>query len=105
MSAVLKMRPRNPAPPPEAPGRRIGAVIGSWVTDLAELKQTIILCWKCQEEFRKVAPRYHYHFAENWNKIWGGVHGKCDACREPGVRRSCFVHQSYLGKSYNPESG
>ena len=79
-------------------GRAFGAPVGRWVTDLAELKQTIILCSMCDAGWRRSAPRYHYEFRKDWHEYWGGVIGRCDACREPGHSRKIYIHQSLHGK-------
>lgn len=82
----------------ESPGRRVGSVAGSWVTDLAELRQTIILCSNCDFKWRSSAARYGYEKLKKWSKIWGGVIGKCDGCREPGHQRTCYSHESIFDK-------
>ena len=91
------MRKKNRAPLREQ-RRPTGAVEGSWVTDLAEIRQTLILCWKCDVKWRASAARYGYEKLRRWSKIWGGVIGKCDGCREPGVQRRAYAHGSLIDK-------
>jgi hypothetical protein len=86
----------------ESKGRKIGAVIGSWVTDLAELRQEILLCSACDPKFAGTEARYGYHRDTKWKKIYGGVIAKCDACREMGHGRRMYVHESYFGVTYDP---
>ena len=85
-----------------APGRRIGSVAGSYVTDLAEIQQAIILCWACEDKWKKIAKRYQYEARNQYNKIYGGVHGMCDGCREPGAQRRLYLHMSSYGSAYVP---
>jgi len=93
-----KRRARENAKRMEAFGRKPGAVHGSYVTDLAELRQTILLCWACDAKWRGSEGRYQYAFRKDWNESYGGAIGKCDACKEVGPKRRVYIHQSYLGK-------
>lgn len=86
----------------EGKGRGVGKPAGSWVTDLAELRQQIMLCGVCDGKFRGSEQRYGYHRDKKWHKIYGGVIGRCDGCREPGHGRRMYVHESYFGASYTP---
>ncbi len=86
----------------QAKGRKEGLAHGSWVTDIAELQQQIILCSACDPKFRGSEQRYGYHRDTKWHKIYGGVIGKCDACKEKGHGRRMYVHQSYFGQTYDP---
>jgi hypothetical protein len=86
----------------ESKGRPVGAVAGSWVTDLAELKQSILLCGVCDYKWRRGAKKYGYELAKRWTKIWGGVTGKCDDCRQSGPQRSFYYHEALSGKVYDP---
>lgn len=97
-SILRKMKARQGAKRIEAAGRRSGTPHGSWVTDLAELRQTIILCWACDAKWKRSAKRYHYEFRKDWHEFWGGVIGRCDACKEPGHGRRIYIHQSLHGK-------
>ncbi len=86
----------------ESRGRRTGAVHGSYVTDLAELRQQIMLCSACDPKFAGSERRYGYHRDTKWKKAAGGVTAKCDACKEFGMGRQMYVHESYFGKTYDP---
>lgn len=93
---------RKKAKQVEAAGRNVGAVIGSWVTDLMELKQQIFLCSACEPRLRGGEGKYGYHRDTRWNEQYGGIIAKCDACREGGPGRRMYVHESYFGKTYDP---
>lgn len=86
----------------ESKGRKVGAGAGSWVTDIAELRQQIMLCWQCDPKFKGSASRYGYHRDKKWTKLAGGVVGKCDGCREGGPGRQMYVHESFFGVTYDP---
>ena len=91
----------------ESPGRPVGTVVGSWITDLAELRHHVLLCWACAPKFDAVHKRYGYFKDNRWSVISGGVNGACDGCRAEGrdPRRGLlqlFVHESYVGHSYMP---
>jgi len=79
-----------------APGRRIGAVTGSYISDLAALRQTILLCLSCDHKWN--SRKAHYEPKDDWHELYGGVNGACDACREPGHYRKIYVHESFHGK-------
>lgn len=82
----------------ESRGRPVGRVEGTWVTDLAELKQLILLCWKCDPKFKDVAKKYGYFPKRSWNQRWGGVRTSCDGCRENGDRRKVYAHATLINK-------
>lgn len=82
----------------EAKGRTVGRGAGSWVTDLAELRQSLLLCWSCDARWNSSAPKYGYGLHRRWMKQYGGVIGKCDGCREGGPNRRFYVHESFFGK-------
>lgn len=93
-----KKQARAKAKRSEAFGRRVGGVHGSWVTDIAELKQTVLLCNGCDHKFKRIALRYQYERHALFFDEYGGVIGRCDACKEPGKSRIVYNHQSYHGK-------
>lgn len=97
-----KRKARAGAARVESTGRKVGSVAGSWVTDLAELKQSIMLCNACDFKWRHGAKKYGYELAKRWTKIWGGVVGKCDDCRQSGPQRSFYYHETLNGKVYDP---
>lgn len=97
-----RRKQRSGAKRMESRGRRIGSVAGSWVTDLAELKQSIMLCSSCDFKWKSGAKKYGYELAKRWTKIWGGVVGKCDDCRQSGPQRSFYYHEALTGKVYDP---
>lgn len=73
----------------EHAGRKIGKPHGSWVTDLAELQKSILLCDSCHHRFNHVQYGYYRQ------REFPYVAGKCDACK-----RECyghfFIHEAYL---------
>ena len=83
----------------EAPGRKVGRGEGGWITDLAELRQSIILCNGCNFKWKWYgARRYGYAVHKKWNHLYGGVTGSCDACREFGNHRQLYVHEIHHGR-------
>ena len=86
----------------QAKPRKIGIAPGTWVTDLAECRQEIILCSFCDPKFKGSEQRYGYQRDKKWHKIYGGVIAKCDGCREMGHGRRMYVHESYFGQTYDP---
>lgn len=83
-----------------SPGRPVGSVAGSWVTDCAELRQCVMLCGFCDHKFRPAHQKYGYVRDSKWER---GVGGNCDGCREfrdHGLQ--LYVHEHYIGQSYTP---
>ena len=81
-------RPRNPVVTPAA-----------WVTDMAELGQSILLCHECDPKFEPSHKRYHYHRDTRWKTQCGGSFGVCDGCRaNMAGPMQLYIHQSYVGK-------
>ena len=78
----------------ESPGRTVGRAEGSWVSDLAAIRQSILLCWACDAKWKGSTDRRDYEEAKQWTQIWGGVVGKCDGCRQPGHQRKFYSHAS-----------
>lgn len=91
----------------ESPGRPVGSIQGSWITDLAEIRQHIMLCWACAPKFDAIHKRYGYFKDNRWSVETGGVNGMCDGCRAQGRDPrmgllQLFVHESLVGHSYMP---
>ena len=82
----------------ESRGRRVGAVTGSYITDLAAIRQTIILCSACDAKWKHDYKRHQYEPHKQFHEYYGGVIGSCDACREMGMRRKIYIHQSFHGQ-------
>jgi len=83
-----------------SPGRPIGTVAGTWVTDCAEIQQCILLCSFCDHKFAPAHRRYGYHRDTKYSR---GVGGDCDGCRshrDDGLQ--LYVHEAYLGQGYTP---
>lgn len=81
---------------------------GAWVTDLAELRKAILLCWACAPKFDHVA--YGYHKDRRWQTETGGTLGVCDGCRADGqLKKQLYIHESLVGKgpgqSHIPDPG
>lgn len=71
----------------------------AWVTDMAELRQCILLCYRCEPKFEPSHKAYGYHRDNRWRTQTGGVLGVCDGCRENmGGLLQLYIHESYLGK-------
>lgn len=82
--------------------RPVGSVAGSWISDLAAIRQCILLCWRCQHKFESGNPplykRLNYHKDQRYSQDYGGVQGTCDDCRDPfEYRVQMYVHESYVG--------
>jgi len=78
-----------------SPGRPVGKVVGSWITDMAERRETILLCRGCQSRFN---PKpYHYYREGRFE-----AQGACDGCKHHYGKVFLFVHEQYLGKSWDP---
>lgn len=77
--------------PQEHPGRKYGMPEGGYVTDLAALRKTIILCWRCQPKFDH--KRHNYYKDEKFPHVVG----KCDGCRQVmNHSTKLYIHESYL---------
>jgi hypothetical protein len=76
----------------EHPGRKFGATAASWISDLSELRKTIILCWSCQSKF--------YHSRHNYYKDrkFAFVMGDCDGCRDFAHQGAVYIHESLLAE-------
>lgn len=77
----------------EHPGRKVGKPHGTWVTDLAELCKTVILCDCCSHKFDRKKYRYYKQ------REFPFVLGKCDACKNFG-RAQLFIHESEVKKCW-----
>lgn len=75
----------------EHPGRPMGAVHGTWVTDIAELMQAVVLCTFCWKKFDP--KRYGYYRTREFK-----IRGKCDACKQYESDAKLFVHEKSLGR-------
>ena len=102
-SAARRERAQRRAQMARFAGRPTGRSVGTWVTDLAELRQSILLCPTCDPGFRNGHQRYGYFRDNRWRRYTGGCSGQCDACRGdfPGGLQ-LYIHDSYVGKSYQP---
>jgi len=84
-----------------SPGRPVGTPAGTWVTDIAELGQCVLLCSACDHKFKPCLPRYGYHRDRTWKRLYGGVGGSCDGCREPyPAGLQLYVHEQFIGQGY-----
>lgn len=78
----------------EHPGRNMGKPHGTWVTDMAEERQGIVLCSSCQHKFRP--EQYHYYRTREFQII-----GRCDACKQHHNQgNTFFIHESLLGRQH-----
>jgi hypothetical protein len=73
-------------------GRKRGQPHGTYVTDLAELKKAIALCWKCK--YRWNPTKYGYRLEENIPTVIS----KCDGCREKVDTAWLYIHEEILLK-------
>jgi len=92
---------RRRAPSLESPGRRIGKVAGSWIDDIAAVRQMVLLCWQCKPKWapndKPSNPQYVYD-------KYLYAKGKCDGCRSlvlgNNERLHVFTHECYLQTGY-----
>ena len=78
----------------EHPGRNTGKPHGTWVTDMGEEHQGIVLCSSCQHKFNPAA--YHYYRTREFQII-----GRCDACKQHNSQgNTFFIHESLLGRRH-----
>jgi hypothetical protein len=75
-------------------GRKRGQPHGTYVTDLAELKKAIALCWRCK--FRFNPSKHGYRLEENVPTVIS----KCDGCREQVETAWLYVHEEIALKRY-----
>lgn len=78
-----------------SPGRKIGAVEGAWVSDIASLRKAITLCQNCSHKF---AHRAHHYFREDKVKATG----MCDGCRDNMARCTLYMPEELLGNTWTP---
>ena len=76
------------------PGRKIGTVKGSYISDLAELMKTIVLCYRCSHKFDHKKYRYYQQ------REFPFVLGQCDACKDFG-KGHLYLHQSEAQKCWD----
>lgn len=82
--------PKNAIP---APGRRAGTPHGTYVSDLTELKKTLLLCTFCQPKFDP--RRANYYIDRRFARF--GANGPCDACRKHCEGGQLYFHESLVG--------
>ena len=73
----------------EHPGRRTDGVqtAASWITDLTDLRKTIILCGWCRGHFNPRRHGYRRRFVADLTGKTDGyeVTGRCSACKQPTI--------------------
>jgi len=91
-SSKWTKRPKPAVQPVEHPGKKPGAVTGSWIHDLVALRKAIILCWRCQPKFDHKRARYYK------DERFPHVIGRCDGCKEHmNHSTKLYIHESFLG--------
>ena len=99
-----RKQPTRPAQ--DAPDRAFGKPHGTYVLDLAEKCDAILLCHACKHRFSH--EDHHYYKDERFREFTG----KCDACREFTVHGRLFIHEKFLtdtggrswaDRSWNPK--
>ena len=73
----------------EDPGRKPGRIAGGYMSDLAALKKTIILCPFCEHKFNPRKSNY-----EVWNRFYM-AHGRCDGCKQLSFQAKIYNHEAY----------
>jgi hypothetical protein len=77
----------------EHPGRKIGLPHGSYVTDIAERGQGVVLCSGCAHTF--VPGRYGYYATREFR-----ISGRCDGCKGLDHNSRFFIHEKFLGRMH-----
>lgn len=77
----------------EFPGRSLGKPHGTFVTDIAERSQGIILCSSCVHKFNP--NKYNYYLTKEFR-----IQGRCDACKEHTQGTNFFIHDSLIGQKH-----
>lgn len=78
---------------------KITVTEAAWVTDLAELRKNILMCWRCDAKFEPAHKSYGYFRDTRWRTLHGGVMGVCDGCRDNmGGLLQLYVHESFIGR-------
>lgn len=75
------------------PGKPAGNVRGSWLSDLAERRQCVLLCGDCTSRWDP-AP-YGYFFDTHYE-----AQGQCDTCNTWCPKVNVFMHECYLETGY-----
>ena len=85
----------------EHPGRRVDGSqsAATWITSLADLKKTIILCSFCRQNFNYKKNHYRkLYIADPTGHTDGyAANGKCDACKQMTVNcggGTAFIHET-----------
>lgn len=80
------------------PGKPVGNVRGSWLSDLAERRQCVLLCWQCKPKWNP--EPYGYFYDRHYE-----AQGQCDTCNAFSPRIHVFMHECYVDKgSYTPHT-
>lgn len=85
----------------EHPGRRVDGTQSPahWITCLADLKKTILLCSFCRARFNPRKHHYRRYYSPDASGKTDGyaVNGLCDACKESTVNfpggGTMFIHE------------
>lgn len=84
----------------EHPGRRTDGSqsAASWVSDLVDLRKTVLLCSFCRPHFNPRKHNYRKLYIPDRNLTTGGyaVNGKCDACKKFTFHSgggTAFIHE------------
>ncbi len=75
----------------EHPGRNFGKPHGTWISDMCEQKQSILLCQLCSHKFQ---PKQHNYYQTREFRVLG----RCDACKEHENNATFYIHESLLGR-------
>ncbi len=72
------------------PGRKYGATVGGWISDLTELRKAIVLCWRCQSKFYYKRAKYYR------DEVFPYATGTCDGCRQIAVQGKLYIPEERL---------
>ena len=78
------------------PGKKVRLSSGAWVTDLAELRKSILLCAHCSSKFDH--KKYLYYKQREFPYALG----KCDGCDSFG-KCNFYLHWSEVKKCWTIE--
>lgn len=77
-------------PIPEAPGREMGKPHGTYISDMVELRKTILLCWRCKPKFFYKRALYYK------DEVFPHASGRCDACDRYDNRGQLYLPEEAL---------
>ena len=82
----------------EAPGRPWRRPPGGWVSDLAAIRQTVLLCEFCDPKWNPRRAGY-----EPWRRDLLAM-ARCDGCKQLSRHCKTYIHASFHAAVGDPET-